>query len=147
MERGAARHLVFLCAAVVVADARPRPSAGPAVSEAKAAALFDTLARHFPDAPAPRRQALVAKVLAGVPTFEGGLAFLRRIEAEAAQLGAGLDAGARRTVLADLARIAEADGTVSFPELTVLRAVVAHIGVPPPHEVDADAGSVLWADA
>lgn len=147
MESTLAKYLVFLCAAVVVADARPHPSEGPTLNVPKQRALDATLARHLADRPEEDRQRLVRDVLQLTPTFEGGLAFLRRVEEAARRLGAGLDDPGRWAVVGELARIAEADASVSFPELTVIRAVVAHIGVPRPHQVDADGGMVLLPGA
>lgn len=143
MDPKLAKYLVFLCAAVVVSDARPQPGLGPTLSVPKQRALHDTLARYFPDTTSGARTKLVRTTLSRSPSFEGGIAFLRRIEDASRRLGQGVDDETRQGVVADLARIAEVDGSVSFPELTVLRAIVANIGMPRPHRVDTDAGRVL----
>ncbi|MCB9663095.1 MAG: hypothetical protein H6732_03210 [Alphaproteobacteria bacterium] len=147
MDARTARYLVFLGAAVVVADARPHPGDGPTLNVPKQRALGEALARRLGDHSDDDRARLVRDVLAITPTFEGGLAFLRRVEDAARRLGAGLDDAERWEVVGELARIAEADASVSFPELTVIRAVVANIGVPRPHQVDADSGVVLLPGA
>ncbi len=147
MDTRHARYLVFLCAAVVVADARPRAGGEGGVSADKQRALHGTLSHYLPEASLAGRQALVQETLERQPAFSGGIAFLRRIEDASRRLGATLDDDGRRDVVRRLADIAESDGSVSFPELTVLRAVVAHIGMPGPHRVDTDAGRILLPGA
>lgn len=147
VERPLARYLVFLCAAIVVADARPQRAGGPALSEDKQRALQGTLAHYLPHETDDGRRALVRETLSPPPSFSGGIAFLRRVEQASQRLGAQLAVEERWEVVQHLARIAECDGAVSFPELTLLRAVVAHIGLPRPHRVDADAGRVLLPGA
>lgn len=147
MNPSVAKYLVFLCTAVVVSDARPRPGEGPTVSADKQAEMYAALARRYGDRSEVARQRLVANTLQQTPTFSGGIAFLKRVEEAARRLGEGIETPQRYAVLEDLARIAEADASVSFPELTVIRAVVANIGLPRPHDVDADAGRVLLPGA
>jgi len=147
VDRKLAQYLVFLCAAVVVADAQPQRGEGPALSAVKQQALQGTLQHYLPEETAAGRQALVRETLSRSPSFEGGIAFLRRVEQASRRLGHKIPVDQRLDVVRHLARIAECDGAVSFPELTILRAVVANIGLPRPHRVDTDAGRVLLPGA
>lgn len=143
MRRATAKYVVFLCAACVVADAEPRPDGGPTIDLGKQRALHTVLEALLPERDRTEINALLVDTLSDLPGFSGGIAFLRRIEAAAQRAGEALDHAGREAVLGAMITIAEADDRVTFPELTVLRASMAHLGLPKPHRIEGVGGRVI----